>query len=216
MDTEFARSQMVAQQIRAWEVFDGRVLEVLARVPRERFVPAKYAALAFAETQIPLGHGQFMMPPTLEGRLLQALKLLPQDHVLEIGTGSGFLSACLSQLARSVVSVDIFPDFSRAAAGKLADAGIENVTLMTMDATRELPEGKFDAIAVTGSLPLFDTRYFDALQPGGRLFVIVGNAPVMEAQLIERGGDGMPRITAPFETCVLPLVNAASPPAFRF
>jgi protein-L-isoaspartate(D-aspartate) O-methyltransferase len=216
MDTEFARSQMVAQQIRAWEVFDGRVLEVLARVPRERFVPAEYAALAFAETEIPLGHGQFMLPPTLEGRLLQALKLLPQDHVLEIGTGSGFLSACLSQLARSVVSVDIFPDFSRTAAGKLADAGIENVTLMTMDATRELPEGKFEAIAVSGSLPLFDTRYFDALKPGGRLFVIVGNAPVMEAQLIERGGDDMARITDLFETYVLPLVNAASPPAFRF
>lgn len=216
MNTEFARSQMVAQQIRGWEVFDTRVLDVLTRVPREHFVPPEYRALAFAETAIPLGHGQFMMPPTLEGRLLQALDLTPADEALEIGTGSGFLAACLSRLAKSVVSVELFADLSAKAGEKLAELGIDNVTLMTMDATRELPDGRFDALAVTGSLPLFDTRFVEVLRPGGRLFVITGGPPVMQAQLVVREDDGRPRVTTLFETNLLPLVNAPAPPAFRF
>ncbi|HZD53406.1 MAG TPA: protein-L-isoaspartate O-methyltransferase [Woeseiaceae bacterium] len=215
-NTEFARTQMVAQQVRAWEVFDPRVLDVLGGVPREHFVPPAYRSLAFAETSIPLGHGQFMMPPSLEGRLLQALDPTPADQVLEIGTGSGFLSACLSKLARSVVSVELFSDLSDTAAAKLAALDIGNVTLLTIDATRELPEGRFDAIAVTASLPLFDMRFFEVLNPGGRLFVIIGSPPVMEAQLVVRGDDGRPRVTSLFETNVLPLVNAPSLPAFRF
>jgi protein-L-isoaspartate(D-aspartate) O-methyltransferase len=216
MNREFARQQMVAQQVRAWEVFDGEVLNVLAEVPRESFVPPGFSHLAFADTEIPIGHGQYMMTPTLEGRLLQALGLTPGDEVLEIGTGSGFLAACLARLCRSVVSVDLFSDLTENAAAKLADAGIGNVSLATMDAARELPPGTFDAIAVTGSLPLFDTRFYEALKPGGRLFVIVGNAPVMEAQVLVRGADDMPRATSLFETSVLPLVNAAAPGAFRF
>ena len=216
MNVEFARQQMVAQQVRAWEVFDSRVLEVLTRTPRERFVPAAFEELAFADTEIPLPHGQYMMTPTIEGRLLQALKLLPQDRVLEIGTGSGFLSACIARLAGTVVSIDIFPDLTESASRKLADAAIDNVTCMTMDASRELPEGTFDAIAVTASLPLFDTRFVGPLKPGGRLFVIVGNAPVMDAQIVVRGADDMPEVTTLFETNVLPLVNALAPSAFQF
>lgn len=225
MNTEFARTQMVAQQIRGWEVFDERVLDVLTRVPREHFVPSRYRSLAFAETKIPLPHGQFMMPPTIEGRLLQALSLTPADEVLEIGTGSGFLTACLARLAKSVVSVEIFADLSERAGEKLEALGIGNVTLKTMDAMRELPQGfqglhgfqePFDAIAVTGSLPLFDTRFVEALKPAGRLFVITGSAPVMQAELVVRGEDGGPQATALFETNVLPLVNAPTPPAFRF
>lgn len=214
--TEFARRQMVAQQIRAWDVFDTRTLAVLAEVPRERFVPPPFAALAFAETQIPLGHGQYMMPPTLEGRLLQSLKLLPVDDVLEIGTGSGFLAACLSQLARSVTTIDIFPDLASAAAGKLADTGHDNVTVQAMDAVQELPEGPFDVIALTASLPIFDPRFLGPLKPGGRLFVIVGDPPIMEARLVARGADGTLETTSLFETNVPPLLNAATAPAFRF
>lgn len=216
MDAEFARQQMVAQQVRAWEVFDPRVLDVLAKVPREHFVPAEFLDLAFADTEIPLGRGQFMMTPTIEGRLLQALNLVPDDSVLEIGTGSGFLSACIARLAHSVVSVEIFPDLAASAGRKLSDAGIDNVSLVTMDAARELPDGKFDAIAITGSLPLFDTRFFEALKPQGRLFVIVGNAPVMDAQVIVRGTDDLPEVTSLFETNVVPLLNAAALSAFHF
>ncbi len=217
MDTiEFARQQMVAQQIRGWDVFDTRILEAMSEVPRERFVPPAFASLAFAETQIPLGHDQYMMTPSVEGRLLQALKLLPEDDVLEIGTGSGFLAACLARLAHSVTTIDIFSDFTSAAAGRLADLGVQNVTVRTMDAASELPEGPFDAIAVTASLPLFDPRFLEPLSPGGRLFAIVGNPPVMEAQIIVRGPDGRPQVTALFETNVPPLLNAPVPPAFRF
>lgn len=216
LNTEFARTQMVAQQVRGWEVLDQRVLGVLASVPREHFVPEPYRKLAFAEATIPLGHGQFMMPPSLEGRMLQALELTPADQVLEIGTGSGFVTACLSRLAKAVVSVDIFPEFTAMAGERLAALGIENVELLTMDATRELPEGTFDAVAVTGSLPLFDTRFVEILKPGGRLFVVTGNPPVMEAQLVVREEGDRPQVRSLFETNVPPLVNAPAPPAFRF
>lgn len=216
MNTEFARRQMVAQQIRTFEVFDARVLEVLGEVPREDFVPAAFRELAFADTKIPLKHGQFMMTPTVEGRLLQVLAPGKDDDVLEIGTGSGFLCACLARLARTVVSVDIFPDFTESAARALKNAGIGNVSPLTMDATRELPRDKFDAIAVTASCPIFDTRFFDALRPDGRLFIIVGSPPVMDARLVVRESDGGQRVTSVFETNVLPLVNAKAPPAFRF
>jgi protein-L-isoaspartate(D-aspartate) O-methyltransferase len=216
MNVEFARQQMVAQQVRAWEVFDARVLETLAGTPRERFVPTAFRELAFAETEVPLPHGQYMMTPTIEGRLLQALKLLPRDRVLEIGTGSGFLSACMARLAHSVVSIDLFPDLTDSAAQKLAEAAIGNVTCTTMDAARDLPDERFDAIAVTASLPLFDPRFLEPLKPGGRLFVIVGKAPVMDAQVIVCNAQGEPEVTTLFETNVLPLVNAIAPPAFRF
>jgi protein-L-isoaspartate(D-aspartate) O-methyltransferase len=216
MNTEFARRQMVGQQIRTFDVSDARVLEVLGELPREEFVPAGFRELAFADMKIPLKHGQLMMTPTVEGRLLQMLAPGKNDEVLEIGTGSGFLCACLARLARTVVSVDIFPDFTADATTVLKNVGIENATLSTMDATQELPAGKFDAIAVTASCPIFDARFFDALKPGGRLFVIVGSPPVMDARLVVREADGRQKVTSVFETNVLPLINAATPPAFRF
>lgn len=216
MNTEFARQQMLGQQIRTFEVFDPRVLDVLAELPREEFVPPAFRHMAFADMPIPLPHGRYMMTPTVEGRLLQMLAIKPVDEVLEIGTGSGFLTACLARLGRTVTSVDIFPDFPEAAALKLKRAGIDNVTLATMDASRELPTGQFDAIAVTASCPVFDDRFFQALKPNGRLFIIVGSPPVMEAQLVVRDEQGKPDITSGFDTCVPPLINALAPPAFRF
>lgn len=216
MDTEFARRQMVRQQVRTWDVFEPGILALLDELPRDRFVPAQYAALAYADTQIPLAHHQVMMTPIVEGRLLQALNLTPEDKVLEIGTGSGFLTACLARLAHSVVSVEIFDDLLETAAENLKHADIDNVSLVSMDATSALPEGLFDAIAVTGSIPEIDMRYIDALRPGGRLFLIVGDAPVMEALLIERDEGGDWRTSELFETEMMPLLHSGRDSAFSF
>lgn len=216
MNIDFARRQMIDQQVRAWTVLDPAVLDVLSTVPREAFVPKPYEPLAFADMQIPLGHGEYMMTPTVEGRVLQALDLDANNHVLEIGTGSGFLTACLATLAATVTSVDIHEEFVSSAARKLADAGIDNVDLRTLDATRELPGERFDAIAVTGSIERFDTRFVDALRPGGRLFVVVGADPVMEARLVRRMGDADWKSEALFETSLGPLVHGRLPPQFEF
>jgi len=215
MDIDYARQQMVDQQIRAWDVFDEDVLEVLRTTPRESYVPAGSESLAFAETEIPIGHGQFMMTPTVEGRLLQALELDCAASVLEIGTGTGFLTACLAALAGSVTSVDIFDDFIESAGKHLDKAGIDNVELACMDATQALPDGRYDAVAVTGSVERFDTRYVDALAPGGRLFIVVGQPPVMDARLLRRTEDGWSSESL-FETCLTPLINGALPPQFEF
>lgn len=216
MNIDFARQQMIDQQVRAWTVLDPSVLAVLSEVAREKFVPRPYESLAFADTEIPLGHGEYMMTPTVEGRLLQALELDSNDHVLEIGTGSGFLTACLAKLAAAVTSVDIHGDFVRDAAGKLASAGIDNVALRTMDATRELPGDRYDAIAVTGSIETFDPRFVDALRPGGRLFVVVGSPPVMEARLVRRSSNADWNSESLFETKLAPLVHGTLPPQFIF
>ena len=216
MNTDFARQQMVQQQVRAWDVLDADILDVLAAVPREQFVPAGFEALAFADTEIPIGHGELMMTPTVEGRLLQALSLGPSDTVLEVGTGRGFLTACLARLSGTVFSIDIYDDFLRAAEGNLADAGITNVELGTMNATQELPQQSFDAIAVTGSIQTFDPRFVQALNQGGRMFVIVGDAPVMEARLVTRTGEKDWESEALFETEVAPLIGGADAPGFSF
>ncbi|MDH3351112.1 MAG: protein-L-isoaspartate O-methyltransferase [Gammaproteobacteria bacterium] len=216
MKTEFARQQMVEQQVRAWDVLNPRILEVLKTVPREQFVPAGFEALAFADTEIPIGHGQMMMTPTLEGRVLQALQPDAADHVLEIGTGTGFLSACIARLANRVTSVDIVEQFLKTATANLEDSGISNVKLLTMDAMQHLPDEQFDAIAITGSIQKFDARFAAALKPGGRLFVVVGDAPAMEARLITRTGDNDWHTESLFETELLPLVNGSEPPQFLF
>ena len=207
---------MIDQQVRAWTVLDPAVLDVFSAVAREAFVPRPYESMAFADMEIPLGHGEFMMTPTVEGRVLQALELSARDHVLEIGTGSGFLTACLANLAGTVTSVDIHEDFVSDAAGKLAAAGIDNVDLRTMDATRELPGDRYDAIAVTGSIETFDPRFVDALRPGGRLFVVVGRAPVMEACLVRRNDGADWESESLFETSLGPLVHGSLPPQFEF
>lgn len=216
MNTDFARRQMIKQQVRAWDVLDQNVLDGMSEVPRERFVPQGYEALAFADTEIPLGHGQFMMSPTIEGRVLQALGLAGGEKVLEVGTGSGYLTACLATLASHVTSIDIYDDFLKSTAAALENCEIDNVDLEQLDATQSLPDGTFDAIAVTGSMQTLDTRLVDALNPGGRLFVVTGDAPVMRAQRILKTDDKEWQATSIFETELLPLVNAALPPQFAF
>ena len=216
MNTDFARQQMVEQQVRAWDVLNTDILDVLKNVPREQFVPTGYESLAFADTEIPIGHGQTMMTPTLEGRVLQALKLDSSDSVLEIGTGTGFLAACMARLAGSVTSVEIHAEFLAVAAANLEDSGISDVELLEMDATQALPDATFDAIAVTGSIQDFDPRFVLALNPGGRLFVVVGDAPAMDARLVRRTGDNEWETESLFETKLRPLVNASMPPGFLF
>lgn len=216
MNIDYARLQMVNQQVRGWNVYDEDVLAILQEMPRERFVPAEYARLAFADMEIPLGHGQHMMTPTLEGRVLQALGLQGNERVLEIGTGSGFLTACLARLSAHVTSVDIFEDLLEAAEERLASAGISNVALLPMNAMQALPDGQFDAIAVTGSLQSFDPRFVDALNSHGKLFVVVGDAPAMEAKLVERTEEHDWQSISLFETTLAPLVDGAKPPQFSF
>lgn len=216
MNIELARQKMVQQQVRTVEVFDPDILQVLSSVPREQFVPAGLEALAFAETELPLGHHQYMMAPNVEGRMLQALDIQATDAVLEIGTGSGFITACLARLAESVTSIDIYEDFQAAARANLEDSGITNFELQIMDATRELPAGEFDVVATTGSLEVFDPRLVMALKPGGRLFVVVGAAPNMEARLVVRTGDKDWQTRSLFETELAPLVNGGLPPQFSF
>jgi protein-L-isoaspartate(D-aspartate) O-methyltransferase len=207
---------MVEQQVRAWDVLKPDILEVLKSVPREQFVPAGFETLAFADTEIPIGHGQIMMTPTVEGRVLQALALDASDAVLEVGTGTGFLCACIARLAGRVTSVDIHEDFLKTAAANLEDSGISNVELLTMDATKDLPDENFDAIAITGSIQTLDSRFIAALKPGGRLFVVVGDAPAMDACLIRRTGDNDWQTESLFETELMPLVNGSKPPGFSF
>ena len=216
MNIELARQKMVQQQVRTVDVFDPDILQVLSSVPREQFVPAGLEALAFAETELPLGHDQYMMAPNVEGRMLQALDIQTTDAVLEIGTGSGFITACLARLADSVTSIDIYEDFQAAARANLEDSGITNFELQIMDATRELPAGEFDVVATTGSLEVFDPRLVMALKPGGRLFVVVGAAPNMEARLVIRTGDKDWQTRSLFETELAPLVNGGLPPQFSF
>ena len=207
---------MVQQQVRTWDVSNPDVLRVISELPREQFVPAGYEALAFADIEIPLPHGQAMMKPIVEGRLLQALTLESGQNVLEIGTGTGFLTACLAKLSTAVTSIDIFSDFIAMAKSNLEDAGIENIELLCMDATMALPKGQFDAVVVSGSLPVFDTRFIDAVKSGGRLFVIVGDSPVMDARLVTRIGENDWTTKSLFETDVRPLLNAFRPSAFSF
>ncbi|MEE9570802.1 MAG: protein-L-isoaspartate O-methyltransferase [Gammaproteobacteria bacterium] len=214
MNLEEARAQMLGQQIRAWEVLDDRVLGTLGQIRRESFVPDGYRELAFADLDIPLAHGQQMMTPKVEGRLLQALCLEPSDDVLEIGTGTGFLTACLARLANSVVSVDIYEDFSREAKAKLGQLDAGNVELRTQDALTMGHQEQFDAIAVTGSVPELDDHFIRMLRPGGRLFIIVGREPVMEARVVTMHQRGEFAQESLFESVITPLVNAERPEPF--
>lgn len=216
MNIEAARLQMIEQQVHTWDVFDERVLAVMGEVKRERFVPAQWRGTAFADGPIPLAQGQVMLPPKIQGRILQALELKPADLVLEVGTGSGYLAACLGKLAARVRSLEIFPQLADAARANLLDAAINNVAVDTADALQLDEVGQYDAIAVTGSLPVYDERFQRALKPGGRLFIVSGSAPVMEAWKITRVGEREWLREGLFETVIDPLVNAARPPGFVF
>lgn len=214
---EQARFNMIEQQIRPWEVLDPRVLALLSQLPREEFVPATHRNLAFADTELPLGHGQVMLSPRMEARLLQALDIRPSDTVLEIGTGGAYLTALLARSAQQVHSVDIFADFTASAGEKLAAHGITNVTLEAGDAaTGWDPHAPYDVIAVTGSLPLFSDQIQQQLNVGGRLFMVVGQAPSMGALLITRLGPAEWTRESLFETDIPSLINAPAAQAFVF
>lgn len=217
MDMEQARYNMVEQQIRTWDVLDQDVLDLLFKVRREDFVPQAHRALAFVDMEIPLGHGQSMWTPKLEARVIQELTLRPSDRVLEIGTGSGYLTALLATLAADVVSVDIVPEFIAAATQKLRAYGFDNVALHPDDAARDWPDASgFDVIVLTGSTPLLSDAFRRRLKTGGRMFAITGEAPVMQAELITCIAPGASRSVVLFETCVAPLLNAPQPAAFVF
>jgi protein-L-isoaspartate(D-aspartate) O-methyltransferase len=217
LDVERARFNMVEQQIRPWEVLDQRVLDLLLRVRREEYVPARYRALAFADMEIPLGHGETMLAPRVEARMLQELALAPGDRILEVGTGSGYMTALLASLGSHVYSVDIVPEFTQTAGAKLAAHGVTNVTLETGDAARGWDRhAPYDAIVVTGSMPVLPDAFPKSLRPGGRLIAVVGEPPVMEAQLITCVAAGAYSTTGLFETCIAPLKNAVQPERFVF
>lgn len=217
MDIEQARHNMIEQQIRPWEVLDPRVLETLQNVPREHFVPEELQELAFVDMNIPLLHGQVMMSPKLEARLLQELALDNSDRVLEIGTGSGYMTALLARLCAEVDSVDLFPDFIEMAREKLAAHDINNVNFIEGDGARGWSaDTRYDAIILTGSVYALPPAYPALLAPGGRLVAIVGEDPIMEAVLLERDGDNAPARRSLFDTSVPPLVGAEKPRGFVF
>lgn len=217
MDVEQARFNMVEQQIRTWEVLDQRILDLLIKIKREDFVPPQYRSLAFVDMEIPLGHGEKMLAPKLEARLLQELAIRPGDRILEIGTGSGYMTALLASLAGHVDSVDIVTEFTRTAAARLADHRITNVALETGDAARGWnKQAPYDAMVVTGSLPILPDAFQQGLALGGRLIAVVGEPPVMEARLITRVDEHAFNSIGLFETCIAPLRNALQPERFVF
>lgn len=209
-----ARELMVEQQVRPWDVLDKRVLDAVATLPRHAFVAEAHRALAYADLPLPLGHGERMMKPVVEGRMLQALDLQPGDEVLEVGTGSGYISGCLGHLAREVVSLERHPDLADAARARLAETGLgQNVRVETADAFAWTSERRFDAVCVTGAVDAIPPRFLEWLRPGGRLFVVRGRAPVMEAVLVRNEVNG-PRIQSLFETDLPYLAGAAPVPTF--
>jgi protein-L-isoaspartate(D-aspartate) O-methyltransferase len=216
MDTLAARRQMVDQQIRTWEVLDPRVLDALSAVPREAFVPLQYRELAFADAPIPIGFGQSMLAPKLQGRILQALGVAATDSVLEVGSGTGYLSACLSLLGASTYSIDIHGGLIALAQANLLAVPQARVQFEVRDAFSAAALGDFDVVAVTGSMPVYDTRFERSLRVGGRLFAVVGVAPVMDAILVRRV-DGNEWIhESLFETVIESLINATAAQKFVF
>ena len=216
-DVEQARFNMIEQQIRPCGVLDSTVLELLKHVRRERFVPAGSRELAFADMEIPLGHGAAMWHPKLEARAIQELRLSRNDTVLEVGTGSGYLTALLSALAGQVTSVEIVPELSDMAKQNLAVYHCDNIVLETGDASRGWGNGaSYDVIVLTGSTPVLPATFRNSLNIGGRLFAVVGDAPLMEAQLITRIAPDVFATVNVMETCVAPLQNAEQPERFVF
>jgi protein-L-isoaspartate(D-aspartate) O-methyltransferase len=216
IDFSQAREKMVEQQVRPWDVLDLRVLEVLARLPREAFVADAYKALAYADLELPLAGAQKMMKPVVEGRMLQALELQPGEDVLEIGSGSGFATACLAALAREVVSLEIDPALAAGARTALDSTGLgSNVRIETADVFTWQTERKFDAICLTGAVDTLPLQLLAWLRPNGRLFAVRGHEPAMEAVLV-RGDVNAPRIESLFETDLGYLKGAAPTPQFQF
>jgi len=216
MQTADAREQMIEQQVRAWEVLDERVLDTMRRVPRELFVPRTQRYRAYADVEVPLARGQHMLRPSVAGRLLQALLPSDGEQVLEIGAGSGFITACLRAMATHVRSLELFAELADEARRNLALLGMRDVEVVDADALQSDGGARYDVIAVTASLPVYDARFERMLALGGRLFVVVGEAPVMDARLVRRTAEDSVATQSLFETVIDPLVNAVRPPAFRF
>jgi protein-L-isoaspartate(D-aspartate) O-methyltransferase len=216
MNLELARSNMVEQQIRTWDVLDQDVLDLLFIVRREDYVPVAYRELAFADLEIPLGDGERMWTPKMEARVVQELQLRPDESVLEIGTGSGYLTALLAARSADVTSVEALPRLAAEAQAKFKRAGVRNAQVEIGDGARGYGSAEYDAIVLTGSTPILPDTWLRQLKPGGRLFAVVGDAPAMTARLV--------RWTAPdaivtedlFETVIAPLKNAAQPQRFVF
>ncbi len=217
MNFEQARTNMVENQVRPWEVLDSRVLEVIGRIRREDFVATAHRQLAFADLCLPIGHGEVMMKPVVEGRVLQALQLQSTDDVLEIGTGSGYFTACLAQLAGQVCTVDIHADFTAEATRRLQTAGIENVAFSTGEAVCEWQPGKlFDAIVGTGAVAETPARWLTWLKPGGRALIVQGDSPAQQVTLITHEGNGRQHLETLFETDLPYLTHAEPRRRFEF
>ncbi len=216
MTVEFSLNQMVKQQIRAWDVLDPRVLHAMTEIPRNRFVPLAYQSVAFADFSIPIGNQRKMLTPTLAGRVLQSLDLKPTDTVLEIGTGSGYLTACMAHLASRVTSVDTHGDFIANATQRCEDLKLGNVQFEQRADYSPDGERRFDVVVFTGSMPSLDSRYLNLLQPGGRLFVTLGESPVMQATLVTRIDLEQTLSEVLFETDLPRLTGLQDPTGFEF
>jgi protein-L-isoaspartate(D-aspartate) O-methyltransferase len=217
MDEERARFNMVQQQIRPWEVLDEEVLGLLQELRREEFAPEQHRRLAFADMEIPLGYGERMLAPKLEARMLQELAVKKTDRILEIGTGSGYMTALLARRGAEVYSVEIIPEFSARSAAKLNAHRITNATLEVGDGALGWAKyAPYDVILLTGSLPLLVPAFQESLRPGGRMLAVIGQPPIMEARLITCVAPGACNSFALFETCIPPLRNARRPGKFVF
>ena len=217
MNIEQARFNMIEQQIRPWDVLDPAVLDLLFVVKREDFAPAAYRNLAFADMEIPLGSGQVMLAPKIEAKLLQELTIKNTDKVLEIGTGSGYMAALLAAHAEHVVTVESRAELAAAAKQNLQQAGVNNVTVEIGDGSNGWSaSGPYDAIVVTGSLPSLPAALLKQLRIGGRLAIVVGQAPVMEAQLITCTAEGTYHTVILFETVIPVLDGIATENSFSF
>jgi protein-L-isoaspartate(D-aspartate) O-methyltransferase len=217
MDIELARSNMIEQQIRTWDVLDMNVLELLNEIHREEFIPDSYHDLAFADTRIPLGHEQSTMTPKVEARLLQAITVQADEAVLEIGTGCGYLTALLAKSAKHVRSIDIFPDFIKSANDNIIKTGLVNIELECADAYALFDKNeKYDVLVLTASIPKMDERFLNLLNDGGRMFVIIGESPAMEACVLTKQNDSDYSKESFFEIDLPALIGSEQKDTFEF
>ena len=216
MDLDTVRQQMIGQQLRAWEVLDARVIAVMATIPREHFVAAGWQRLAYADAELPMGCGKSLAPPKIQGRALQALLPQPGESVLEIGSGTGYMTACLARLAGRVTGVELHPWLAAAARNNLAALGIDNAEVREGDGLSMKFPADFDVICLNGSLPDETDRFARMLSVGGRLFAVMGRPPVMQARRIVRVGAAEWTTESVFETCLPALENARPAAEFVF